>query len=109
MYKYNAPFVDLFYNWFYVRMHLKRSSSAPMINQLGIGAIVPETMNNISPSSTPSSGSLPHHSSARNKESIADLDSYASSFLSSLGGRPRRFSASFSPAVSKTHIMNIHN
>jgi hypothetical protein len=89
------------------RLNLKRSSSAPMINQLGIGptkevpgtqdvstSVVPHTSGLASSSGHSSGGG---HSS---KESSIDIDasSLANSFLSSLGGpRPRRFSASFSP------------
>lgn len=82
-----------------------------MINQLGVG-LAPEPGGRcVSPSSTQTSsggGNLMGSSGggvlSGKQESMADIDNasaYASSFLSSLGGpRPRRFSASFSPAVS---------
>jgi len=93
-------------------MNLKRSSSAPMINQLGV-APPPENPRdrltlNIHGLSTGSGEAGPSSScstpsgtnSANNREVSMELDaaSFASSFLASLNNpRPRRFSASFSP------------
>ncbi|CAL8094755.1 unnamed protein product [Orchesella dallaii] len=81
------------------QLNLKRSSSAPMINQLGTGRDEPNAQGMTSGTSTavlPSAGS--GLGGAAKDTTEIDAGSLANSFLSSLSGsRPRRFSASFSP------------
>lgn len=108
---------------------MKRSSSAPMINQLGMGmpkdtsqprfgaleikkcnsAFSPApsasrpTSLNCSPGPSTSSGhaNIPNTSTGKETPMEIDASSFANSFLASLNHtRPRRFSASFSPVSS---------
>ncbi|CAG7667495.1 unnamed protein product [Allacma fusca] len=80
------------------QMNLKRSSSAPMINQLGTQGESRTTSSSASAALGGCSSSQ-NSSGSKDASSAGDTESATSvnGFLTSLGSRPRRFSASFSP------------